>query len=195
MDTRLERGHEPESPEVTVDENGPLTQRGVELRHEDRHSEAIQVLRDAVACGERAAPRELAYALLGTDRPREALKVVKRAIKAGRSDLNSLLGSLADDLGDARTADKAYRKAISLGDLSALNDYGVYLRGEGRYEEAVDALRRSAEFDDVKAPGNLVALYSDDLNDLYSAVEIGEKYRFEQAGCLSGSRGRLWTPR
>jgi Tfp pilus assembly protein PilF len=159
-----------------MDEDEPLTRQGTELRHEDRHDEAVEVLREAVAAGEWGAPRELAYALLGSDRPREALNVVKQAIRAGRLDLNSLLGSLAAELGDATTADTAYRMAISAGDLSALNDYGIFLGDQGRYEEAVGVLRRSAALGDVLAPGNLVALYSDDLNDLDSAREFGEKY-------------------
>ncbi|WP_394362457.1 tetratricopeptide repeat protein [Amycolatopsis sp. SB7-3] len=153
-----------------------LTSRGVELRHEDRHEEAVRTLREALLAGEPEAPRELAYALLGTERPREALKVLKRAIKAGRVDLYSLLGSLAAELGEAKAAEKAYRNAIANGDVEALNDFAVFLQDEERFDEARDVLVRSADLGDVLAPGNLVVLYSEDLDDLAAAAEVGERY-------------------
>ncbi|MFI9382106.1 tetratricopeptide repeat protein [Kutzneria sp. NPDC052558] len=161
---------------TTVYEDEPLTGRAAALRDEDRHDEAIALLRDAVAAGEPSAPEVLAYALMGSDRPRDALKVLKKVIKRGRTDLFSLLGSLASELGAARTADRAYREAIANGDLSALNDYGLFLRLEGRFAEAISVLSRSAEFGDDLAPGNLMALYLDKLDDPRAALEIGEKY-------------------
>lgn len=157
-------------------EDEPLVGRAAELREEDRHDEAIALLRDAVAAGEPSAPRDLAYALLGGDRPREALKVLRKAIKRGRTDLWTVLGSLAAELGEAKTVDRAYGQAIAHGDLSALNDYGYFLCDEGRFTEAADVLTRSAEFGDVLAPGNLMSLYLDDLNDPVTALAIGEKY-------------------
>ena len=153
-----------------------LTQRGIELREDDQHEDAIETFRAAMALGERSAPRELAYALMGTERPREALKVVKRAIKTGRVDLYSLLGLLAVKLGEVKLADRSYRKAIESGDLSALNDYGSFLGDEGRFEEAIATLLRSAEFGDVLAPGNLISIYVEDLDDLDSALQAGLKY-------------------
>ena len=161
---------------TTVYEGEPLTGRAAELRDDDRHDEAIALLRDAVVAGEPSAPEELAYALLGSDHPREALTLLKKVIKRGRTDLFSLLGSLASELGEAKTADRAYRQAIAHGDLSALNDYGLFLKIEGRFPEAVDVLSRSAEFGDVLAPSNLTALYLDDLNNPQAALEVGEKY-------------------
>ncbi|MCP2168845.1 tetratricopeptide repeat protein [Goodfellowiella coeruleoviolacea] len=157
-------------------EDEPLTSRAEDLRHADRHAEAIEVLRAAVAAGECSAPRELAYALLGSDQPREALEVVKRAIRRGRTDLYSLLGSIASELDESRAAEDAYRKALGHGDLSALNDYGVFLRDEKRFVEAAEVLRRSADFGDVLAPSNLIHLYEDDLDDPETAIEVGEKY-------------------
>ncbi len=158
-----------------------LTRRGVELRHEDRHDEAVRTLREALLAGEPDAPRELAYALLGTERPREAIKVIKRAIKTGRVDLYSLLGSLAAELGDAKTAENAYRNAIAKGDVEALNDYAVFLQDEERFDEAQQVLLQSAELGDTLAPGNLVVLYSEDLDDLVAASEIGERFLGPQA--------------
>ncbi|MFC9253998.1 tetratricopeptide repeat protein [Amycolatopsis thailandensis] len=153
-----------------------LTRRGVELRYEDRHDEAVRTLREAVVAGEPDAPRELAYALLGADRPREAIKVLNRAIKSGRADLYSLLGSMAAELGDIKCAEKAYRNAIAKGDVEALNDYAVFLQDEERFDEAREVLQRSAELGDALAPGNLVVLYAEDLDDLATATEVGEKY-------------------
>jgi pentatricopeptide repeat protein len=73
-------------------------------------------------------------------------------------------------------ADKYYQKAIAGGDLSALNDYGTLLAGEQRFGEAIDMFTRSAAFGDVLAPGNLIAIYVDDLEDFDSAVTFGEQY-------------------
>ncbi|OKA07359.1 hypothetical protein ATP06_0216025 [Amycolatopsis regifaucium] len=153
-----------------------LTRRGVELRHEDRHEEAVRTLREAVAAGEPDAPRELAYALLGTERPREAVKMLKRAIKSGRVDLYGLLGSIAAELGEVKVAEKAYRNAIEKGDVEALNDYAVFLQDEERFDEAREVLQRSAELGDTLAPGNLVVLYSEDLDDPATAAKVGERY-------------------
>ncbi|NIH80840.1 tetratricopeptide repeat protein [Amycolatopsis viridis] len=154
----------------------PLTRRGTELRDEDLHEEAIEVLREAVAAGEPSAPRELAYALLGGARPRDALAVLKAAIGRGRVDLCTVLGSLATELGDYPAAHEAYRKAMDHGDLSALNDYGLLLCDEGNLDEAIAIFRRAAEFGDELAPGNLIALYVEDLNDLAAARDVGERY-------------------
>ncbi|MFI0802571.1 pentatricopeptide repeat domain-containing protein (PPR motif) [Amycolatopsis lurida] len=153
-----------------------LTRRGVELRHEDRHEEAVRALRKAVIAGESDAPKELAYALMGSARPREAVKVLKRAIKAGRADLYGLLGSVAAECGQARIAEKAYRDAIEKGDVEALNDYAVFLQDEERFEEAREVLQRSADLGDILAPGNLVVLHSEDLDDPATAAEVGERY-------------------
>lgn len=153
-----------------------LTRCGVELRNEDRHGEAVLTLREALRTGEPDAARELAYALLGTGQPRQAIKVLKRVIKAGRTDLYGLLGSMAAELGEAKVAEKAYRDAIATGDVEALNDYAVFLQDEKRFDEAREVLLRSAELGDVLAPGNLVVLYSEHLDDLVAATEVGERY-------------------
>ncbi|WP_409463447.1 tetratricopeptide repeat protein [Amycolatopsis sp. GA6-003] len=153
-----------------------LTERAIDLRYEGRSDEAIALLKQAVELDEPEALRELAYALLGSPDPAAAVRLVKKAVKRGRTDLWSLLASLAADLGQAKTADRAYRAAIEAGDLSALNDYGVFLRDQERYREAVEVLRRACDHGDVLAPGNLVAAYADDLSDLPAAIETGERY-------------------
>ncbi|MDT8914667.1 tetratricopeptide repeat protein [Amycolatopsis sp. PS_44_ISF1] len=155
---------------------GSLTEQAIDLRYEGRDDEAVALLRKAVDLGEPDALPELAYALLNSRDPAEAVRVVEKAVKRGRTDLYSLLASLASEVGDARKSERAYRAAIESGDASALNDYGIFLRGQERYRESIEILRRACELGDVLAPGNLVATYANELGDLSTAIEIGERY-------------------
>jgi Tfp pilus assembly protein PilF len=92
---------------------------------------------------------------------------------SGRDAVSELFAS---EVGDAKTSDRAYRAAVDSGDLSALNDYGIFLGEQGRYRESVEILRRACDFGDVLAPGNLVTTYAEDLGDLPAAIEVGERY-------------------
>ncbi len=159
-----------------TDDEHPLTLRGARLRDEDRHDEALPVLRDAVAAGEPDAPRLLALTLIEIGDNEQGRDVLVEAVGGGRVELAGLLGDVADALGDSELAEASYRKAIEAGDPDALNDFAVFLRGEERYDEAIAVLNQAIAAGDSLAPGNLVSLYFDDLEDLEIAERLGRQF-------------------
>jgi Tfp pilus assembly protein PilF len=146
------------------------------LRDEDRHEEAVPVLREAVAVHEREADRLLALTLKETGDLESAKQVLIDAVAKGQTHLAGLLGDIADDLEDDGLAESSYRQAIDAGDNDALNDYGVFLRSRERYTEAIDVLQRAIAEGDSLAAANLVSLHFDDLEDLDTAEELALRY-------------------
>ncbi len=161
---------------MTTDDTQTLTARGAALREEDRHDEAVPVLREAVAAHEPEADRLLALTLKETADLESAKQVLIDAVAKGQTHLAGLLGDIADDLEDDELAESSYRQAIDAGDKDALNDYGVFLRSRERYAEAIDVLKRAIAEGDNLAAANLVSLYFDDLEDLDTAEEVALRY-------------------
>jgi len=159
-----------------TDDEHPLSQRVAQLRDEDRFDEALPVLRAAITAGEPDAPRLLAVTLMETGDKEQARDVLVEAVNGGRADLGGLLGDVADDLGDGELAEASYRKAIQAGDPDALNDFAVFLRGEERYDEAIEVLNQAIKAGDSLAPGNLVSLYFDDLEEVDTAERLGRQF-------------------
>lgn len=157
-------------------ETQPLVSRAVWLREQERYDEAIALLRQAVANGEDEAPKILALSLMETNQYPVAQQVLEDAVNAGRSDLANLLGDVASQLGDVVVADAAYQRAVASGDPQALNDYSSFLRAEERYDEAIELLHRAMEANDSLAHSNMVYLYAEDLEDLDTALRLGERY-------------------
>ncbi|WP_410625620.1 tetratricopeptide repeat protein [Amycolatopsis sp. cmx-8-4] len=153
-----------------------LTAKGTALREEDRHEEAIVVLREAAAAHEPDADRLLALTLMETGDLESAKQVLVDAIADGQTSLAGLLGDVADDLEDDELAESSYRQAIDAGDNDALNDYGVFLRSRERYAEAIDILQRAIAEGDSLAAANLVSLYLDDLGDLDTAEQLALRH-------------------
>lgn len=160
----------------STDDTPALTARGAALRDEDRHEEAVPVLREAVAAGEPEADRLLALTLKETADLEGARQVLVAAVARGHTHLAGLLGDIADDLGDDELAESSYRRAIDAGDVDALNDYGVFLRSRERYAEAVEVLDRAITAGDSLAAANLVSLHFDDLGDLDTAERLALRY-------------------
>jgi Tfp pilus assembly protein PilF len=138
----------------------PLSARGRELldADEDRHDEAVRVLRRAVLANERAAPGLLARAYLDRGYRHETIDLLLPLVRQGRDDLALPLGDALVSVGDVDRAEDAYRIAVSTGDASSMNTFGVFLRHRGRLKEAEYLLRRAAEAGDEMAPMNLVAV-------------------------------------
>lgn len=165
----------------------PLTRQAAALRDEEDYDHAIPLLEQAVAEGEPDALRLLALSLFESDRAAEAERILSQAVvEEKKHDLASLLGDIADDLGHAELAEDAYRIAIDHGEVSALNDYGCFLRNQERHQEAIAAFNRAIDSGDELAGGNLVLVYSEDLEDLEKAQELGERY-------LSPSQPKTYT--
>lgn len=159
-----------------MNDSQTLSERGAALREAEDYDGAIAVLRRAVDAGESEAPRLLALSLIEVNDREGARGVLVQAVEAGRNDLAGLLGDVADDLEDSTLAERSYRLAIDNGDVDALNDFGVFLRGQERYEEAIAVLRRAIESGDELASANLVLIYLEDLNDIGTAKSLGEQY-------------------
>jgi Tfp pilus assembly protein PilF len=161
------------------DRTRTLTSQGAALRDEDRHEEALPILREAVAAHEPDADRLLALTLKETGDLESAKHVLVDAVAKGQTHVAGLLGDIADDLEDDELAESSYRQAIDAGDNDALNDYGVFLRSRERYAEAIDVLQRAIAEGDSLAAANLVSLYFDDLGDLDTAEEMAIRHLSE----------------
>ncbi|MEA5365312.1 hypothetical protein VA596_37690 [Amycolatopsis sp., V23-08] len=157
-----------------------LTDRGARLRDDDRHEEALPLLRDAVAAGEPGASRQLALTLMETGDYEAAEKVLVTAVDGGETRLAGLLGAVADDLGHAVTAESAYRTALAAGNGEAANDFGVFLRGQERFDEAIAVLTEAVRAGDTLAAGNLVHLYLEDLADVGTAERLAREHLDER---------------
>lgn len=155
------------------DDSESLPVRVNRLRDEDRYDEALPILRDAFAAGEPEASRLYAVSLMETGNHPAAREVLVEAVhERGQVRLAGLLGAVADDLDEPELAESAYRTAIAAEDAQALNDYGVFLRGQERYPEAIEVLERAIAQGDNLAAGNLISLYFDDLGDLDTAERL-----------------------
>ncbi|MEV6823435.1 tetratricopeptide repeat protein [Amycolatopsis sp. NPDC051102] len=154
----------------------PLTAQGAALRVEDRHEEAVPILRAAIAAGEPEADRILALTLKEINDLEGAKQVLVEAVAKGQTHVAGLLGDIADDLEDDELAESSYRQAIDAGDDDALNDYGVFLRRRERYDEAIEVLQRAIVKGDSLAATNLVSLYFHDLDDLDKAEQLALRY-------------------
>jgi Tfp pilus assembly protein PilF len=157
-----------------------LTDRGARLRDDDRHEEALPLLRDAVAAGEPGAPRLLALTLMETGDHEAAERVLVTAVDGGETQLAGLLGAVADDLEHAGVAEAAYRTALAAGDGNAVNDFGAFLRGQERFDEAIAVLTQAVQAGDDLAPGNLVHLYLEDLDDVDTAERLARAHLDER---------------
>jgi Tfp pilus assembly protein PilF len=163
-----------------VVDNGYLVTRAAELREAEEYGEAISLLREAVSAGDPDAPELLALCLLETAENAAAVGVLGAAVRSGRADLAGFLGDVAAEVGDVELAEQAYRTAIGADVAGALNDCGTFLSEQGRYDEAVAVFSRAVDAGDDLAPGNLVLLYLEDLEDEVTAAELGERYLDER---------------
>ena len=147
----------------------------------DAHSmegleERIALLRRAVASREPSAPGLLAQAYLDRGDRREAADVLVPAVMSRREpELAGLLGETLAAIGDHEAAEAAFLVGLDAGDPAATNDYGVFLRGRGRTQEALYVLDRAVRLGDELAALNLVALHLEELDDPRTATELAEE--------------------
>lgn len=141
----------------------------------DRVEERIALLRRALASGEPSAPVLLAHAHLALGERREAADLLTPAVMdRGESEHAGLLGETLAEIGDHDSAEAAFLVGLAGGDPGATNDYGVFLRGRGRTQEALYALDRAVRLGDEMAVLNLVALHLEELDDPVTATELAE---------------------
>lgn len=163
-------------PRLTLSEQG----RRLLEADEDRHAEAIEVLRHSVAAGERDGPALLARGYLERGQRREAAEVLAPQVEAGRTDLAGFLAEVLAGLGQDHRAEQAYLVALDAGDVAAMVDYGVFLRYRGRPLEAAYLFDRAARAGDEVAPMHLVAVHLEALDDLPAARAAAEAYADER---------------
>lgn len=144
---------------------------------EDSHDQVVLLLRRAMASGESSARGLLATTHLGRGERREAVELLTPAVlHRGEVHLAGHLGEALAALGDYDGAEEAFLVGVSAEDTGTMNDYGVFLRGRGRTQEAVYVLDRAARAGDDLAQLNLVALHLEELDDRSSAAAIAEQY-------------------
>lgn len=176
-------------PGAATDPDEPLCDRARALAADDpaderdpeeRLEERVLLLRRARASGEPSAPGLLASAHLERGERREAVDILTPMVHAqGRAEFAGLLGETLEALGDHEGAEEAFLVGSAADDPTALNDYGVFLRGRGRTQEAVYVLDRAARAGDDLAPLNLVALHLEELADPEAAAELAERFHDE----------------
>ena len=158
-----------------------LSARGQRLMDDDddRHDEAIAVLRQAVAAREPAASALLARAYLDRGFRFEAIELLVPRVRAGRADLALMLADALASTGDTDRAEDAYRVAVNSGDVEAMNTFGVFLRHRGRLREAEQMLRKAAEAGHEMAPVNLVEVQWEGQPDSRTAIRTAEQWADE----------------
>jgi tetratricopeptide (TPR) repeat protein len=155
-----------------------LSREGKDLLDDDRPSEAVDVLRRAVAAGEPGAPDLLARAYLDDGDWLACIEWLGPYVAHGHVAFAGRLGVAYVQHGDYDAAEEALRLAVEHGEVVAANDLAILLRDTDRLPEALHVLRHAAEGGDEQAPANLVALLLE-AGDLITAAEAAERYADE----------------
>lgn len=129
----------------------------IEFGKPNDYDEAESFLRDAVTEGDASASHSLADILVATERPDEAVEVMKHAFHEGEKEAALRIATiLSDAVGDRKEAEIWYQVAIDRGDVRGRNDYGVFLSEDDlRIEEAKRVLLEAISSGDTLAIGNL----------------------------------------
>jgi Tfp pilus assembly protein PilF len=152
---------------------------------EDRHDEAIAVLRRALAQREPGSAALLARAYLDRGQWHRTVELltplVRKTTGPERAELALPLAEALTEVGDPEDTEDAYRIAISGGDPAAFNGFGVFLGNRGRTREAARALLRAAEGGDDAAPLNLVMMLweNDDEHEPGAARRAADRWADE----------------
>jgi Flp pilus assembly protein TadD len=146
---------------------------------EDRHDEAIAVLRSALAEREPSALRLLVRAYRERGYRAEIIELLTPRASAAEPDLAAQLGDALAAAGASDRAEDAYELAVSGGDVAAMNSFGVFLRHRNRLKEAERMLLRAAEAGDDMAPVNLVEVQWEGVGDPRVATRTAERWADE----------------
>jgi tetratricopeptide (TPR) repeat protein len=152
-----------------------LSARGAELLATGRPFDAVEVLRHAVAAGERAAPDLLVRAYLRTRSWHSCVRWLGPLVERGHVRFAGALGVALVQVGERGRAEEALRLAVGSGDVACANDLAILLRDEGRLQEAVQVLQRAAAAGDGQAAANLVAVLVE-AGDLRAAIAAAEQH-------------------
>lgn len=152
-----------------------LSAEGAALLAADRPYDAVEVLRHAVAIGERDAPDLLVRAYFATRSWRACVTWLSPQVEQGHVRFAGALGVALVELGERERAEDVLRLAVASGDVDAANDLGILLRDEGRPGEAVQVLERAAEAGNGEAAANLVAVQLE-AGELRAAADAAERF-------------------
>ncbi len=125
----------------------------------DRHDDAIELLRRALAAGEPGAVALLARAYLERGYRYEAVELLAPRVAAGRTELAGRLGDALAGIDDYDDAENAYRTAIATGQVGVANDLAVLLADRGHTGEAAQLLEWAVQSGDPVAPMTLVEVW------------------------------------
>ncbi len=166
----------PDDPEPSPE--GQLSAQGARLLDENRHSEAAEALRRALAAGEPGAADLLVRAYLDGGSWQACIEWLSPLVSQGRVEYAGRLGVAYAELGDAEAAERALRLAVDNAEVAAANDLAILLRDTDRMAEAVHILTQAAEDGDGQAPANLIELHLE-AGALAAAAAAAERYADE----------------
>ena len=139
-----------------------------------------------------AAHLDLARGYLEGDDVGRARGPLLRALELdpGRVEAHVLAGVLYERGGETGLAERHYTAALELepADPQALNNYGAFLYGLGRFRDALDPLRRAARVTDYRLRGQ--AYENLGLAELALGQADAARDAFERALELGGRRPR-----
>jgi tetratricopeptide (TPR) repeat protein len=164
-------------PSVPAPED--LAVQGAALLAAGRPYEAVEVLRQAVAGGDIAAPDLLVRAYFDSGNWRAAADWLAMLVEQGHVRFAGRLGVALVQLGERERAETVLRLAVESGEVPAANDLAILLRDEGRLREALHLLADAAAAGDQLAAANLVELQLE-AGDLPAAAAAAEQYATER---------------
>jgi hypothetical protein len=164
-------------PSVPAPED--LAVQGAALLAAGRPYEAVDVLRQAVAGGDIAAPDLLVRAYFDSGNWRAAADWLGLLVEQGHVRFAGRLGVALVQLGERERAESVLRLAVESGEVPAANDLAILLRDEGRLREALHVLADAATAGDQLAAANLVELQLE-AGDLPAAAAAAEQYATER---------------
>jgi tetratricopeptide (TPR) repeat protein len=164
-------------PSVPAPED--LAVQGAALLAAGRPYEAVEVLRQAVAGGDIAAPDLLVRAYFDSGNWRAAADWLGMLVEQGHVRFAGRLGVALVQLGERERAESVLRLAVESGEVPAANDLAILLHDQGRLREALHLLADAAAVGDQLAAANLVELQLE-AGDLPAAAAAAEQYATER---------------
>ena len=150
-----------------------------------------------------SARNDLATALLGTGRPREAADALREALKSAPQNAALLnnYGVALRAAGDSKGADEAFRRAlgVDMRHLQANSNHAFALFEAGKYREAIAAWQAALELDDgyaeARAGLSLGLMARGKPKEAVQALARACLQDSHYADPGSLAKRRYWTPR
>jgi tetratricopeptide (TPR) repeat protein len=125
---------------------------------------ATQLLRRAAA-SHAEYRSDYAEALAASGRKQEAIELLERETEAGSRDAPIVLGNIYAELGDARSAERAYRTGFERGDAYSAYNLAALLADAGDLVGSLQWLKAAANGGDERAQRRLARTDLEDSTD------------------------------